>query len=110
MKKILAVIFSLSLISPVYAEEMSYEEFFLQAIHICKDKELYQEAVKESKKHKDSVNIMKAIDCYCNNFKSYSEEEITQKYLLAMEFGVPQLDLANSLTKAQQCVSKIGGK
>lgn len=107
MKKILAAIFSLSLISPIYAEEMTYEEFFLQTIQVCKDKELYQEAVKESKNKKDGVKIMKAIDCYCNNFKSYSEDEIMQKYLIAMEYGIPQIDLANSLTKAQQCVIKI---
>lgn len=109
MKKLLTVIFSLFLITPVYAEEMSYEEFFLQVIHICKDNDLYQEYIQESKKSKDSVKLVKMIDCYCNNFKEYSEDEINRKYLMSTELGVPQMDLAQCLTKAQQCVSKIGG-
>ena len=48
MNKVLtSVILGLTFIIPSYAEEtMSYEEAFLQTIHICKDKSLYKEAKK----------------------------------------------------------------
>lgn len=104
MNKVLtSVILGLTFIIPSYAEEtMSYEEAFLQTIYICKDKSLYKEAKKNLEK-----DVMKAVDCYCNNFKDYTEDEILMKYTMAMELGIPQMDMVDSLSKAQQCVNKI---
>ena len=109
MNKLLVAFLGLTLIMPSYAE-MSYEEVFLTSIHICKDKDIQNEAKNEVKKETKKERILgwKVINCFCDNFKEYSEDEIIRKYMMAIDLGIPQYDMAHSLAKAQECIDKIG--
>lgn len=103
MKKLIKIgLMSLTIATPAVAE-MSYEEAFLQSIHICKNEELYKQGEKEAK----GTIGWKVMNCFCDNFKEYEEDEILRKYLMATELGIPQMDLAVSLNKAQECVNNI---
>lgn len=102
MNKLLVAILGLTIITPTFAD-MSYEEAFLQSIHICKDKDLYKQGEKEMK----GTKAWKAVNCFCEHFKEYEEDEIIRKYLMAMELGIPQYDMVVSLDKAQKCVDNI---
>jgi len=103
MKKLIKIgLMSLTIATPAVAE-MSYEEAFLTSIHICKNEELYKQGEKEMK----GTKAWKALNCFCEHFKEYSEDEITRKYLLAIELGIPQPDMVISLNKAQECANNV---
>ena len=104
MGKIIKIaVLCLTVITPAFADNISYEEAFLQAIHICKNKDIYKQAEKEAK----GTVGWKAVNCFCDNFKEYDEDEIIRKYMMATELGIPQMDMVVSLDKAQKCVDNI---
>lgn len=108
MKKLLTVIFSLFLISPAIAE-VTADEIFIASIHICKNKNLYKQE-KEGIMYKDVLIEWEVINCFCDNFKEYTEAEIFQKYEDAMDYGIPQYDMYISMKKAQDCVKTLNNK